>query len=101
MMMAPDSTPDEPELSQATIDALQAALQKYLVDTDQVTALQPALRRIASEAREKKMRAVMLLILLKDVWFALPQIRRMPEGEGQNRLLQRVVTLCIREYYST
>ena len=101
MMMAPDSTPDEPELSQATIDALQAALQKYLVDTDQVTALQPALRRIASEAREKKMRAEMLLILLKDVWFGLPQIRRMPEGEGQNRLLQRVVTLCIREYYST
>ena len=46
------------------------------------------------------MRAEELLVLLKDVWFGLPAIRRMKEGEAQSRLLQRVVTLCIREYYT-
>lgn len=100
MMMAPDSTPDRPRLSTAATDALESALQKFLADGGDVASLQVALRDIAVEAREKKMRAEELLIVLKDVWFALPQIRRMTEGESQNRLLQRVVTLCIREYYS-
>lgn len=101
MMMAPDSTPNRPRLSPAAIDALESALQSYLADSNEVGALQPALRNIASEAREKNMRAEELLVLLKNVWFALPQIRRMQEGETQSRLLQRVVTLCIREYYAT
>ena len=101
MMMAPDSTPNRPQLSAAVTDALESALQKFLIDANEVATLEPALRRIATEAREKKMRAEELLVLLKDVWFGLPQIRKMPEGQNQNRLLQRVVTLCIRQYYST
>lgn len=101
MMMAPDLTPDRPQLSAAAIDALESALQKFLVDANEVVTLQPALRRVATEAREKKMRAEELLVWLKDVWFALPEIRKTPEGENQTRLLQRVVTLCIREYYSS
>lgn len=100
MMMAPDSTPNRPELSAASVDALRSALLEYLEDSRE-SAIQPALRRIAAEAREKKIHAEQLLMLLKDVWFALPQIARMPQGEYQNRLLQRVVTLCIREYYGT
>lgn len=100
MMMAPDSTPDRPQLSAAAIQTLESALQKFLANGGDVETLQGALRAIATEAREKNMRAEELLILLKDVWYALPQIRKTPEGDSQNRLLQRVVTLCIREYYT-
>ena len=100
MMMAPDSTPNRPQLSPSAIDALESALQKFLVDGNESGTLQPALRTIAAEARDKKMRAEELLVLLKDVWFGLPAIRRMKEGEAQSRLLQRIVTLCIREYYT-
>ena len=101
MMMAHDSTPNRPTLDAASVDALESALQKYLVDATEIATLQPALQRIAAEAREKKMPAEQLLVLLKDIWFHLPQVRRTPDGENQNRVLQKVVTLCIREYYST
>lgn len=99
MMMALDSTSNDPSLSQESISALEAALHGYLADENSAAALEPAMRRIAAEAREKKIRAEQLLIMLKEVWYALPQLEAV-RGETQTRLLQRVVTLCIREYYS-
>jgi len=99
MMMAPDRTPDVPELNAASLAALASALQNYAHKADP-TDLQPALQCIATEAREKQMRAEQLLVVLKDIWYSVPQIAQAPQGEQQNRLLQRVVTLCIREYYS-
>jgi hemoglobin-like flavoprotein len=100
MMMAHDSTPGRPMPSAEALNALRSALEQYLTSGGETTSLQPALRRIAQEAREKKIHAEQLLIVLKDVWFALPQIARTP-NERQSELLQRVVTFCIREYYST
>lgn len=100
MMMAQDSTPNRPELSPASVEGLRFALTTFLSSTGDVTSLQPALRDIALEARAREIRAEQLLVLLKDIWFSLPQIARAPEGDDQNRLLQRVVTLCIREYYT-
>ena len=101
MMMAPGSTPNPPELSAASIDALRTALGQYLADPNAVAILQPTLQRVAAEAREKKMQAERLLVVLKDLWFALPPIRQATDIEQQNRQLQRVVTICIREYYTT
>jgi hypothetical protein len=100
MMMAHDSTSNRPELSAASVAALKSALQKYLANESETAPLEPALRLVAAEAREKHMHAEQLLIALKDVWFALPQIAKAAQGEQQSRLLQRVVTLCIRAYYS-
>jgi hypothetical protein len=99
MMMAHDSTPQAPKLSTSSVDSLRRAFREYLRDSD-AAQLQLALREIAVEAREKRMRAEQLLIQLKDIWFELPEISRAPEGDEQNRLLQRVVTLSIREYYT-
>jgi hypothetical protein len=42
-----------------------------------------------------------LLITLKETWNALPEVRSMNDSREQVRLLQRVVTMCIREYYDT
>ena len=100
MMMAPDTTPGRPSLSAESVDALRSALEEYLSNGHEIASLQPTLRRIAVEAREKKIHAEQLLVLLKDVWFALPQMGRLG-SEPQHLLLQRVITLCIREYYST
>ena len=101
MMMVRDITPDRPQLDKASIALLESALQGYLSGRDTDGALQPVLRTIAREAREKRLLAEHLLLALKDVWFSLPEIRSAPVGEPQQRLLQRVVTLCIREYYAT
>ena len=55
---------------------------------------------MAAEAREKTILPEHLLIALKDVWNALPEVRAMTDAAHQIRLLQRVVTMCIKEYYS-
>jgi hypothetical protein len=98
-MMVPGSTPNRPELSASSIAALKSALDAYAGNND-LRALQSALRLLASEAREKAIHAEQLLVVLKDAWFSLPQVAQAPQGDEQNRQLQRVVTVCIREYYS-
>jgi hypothetical protein len=100
MMMAYDSsqTPSS-RLAEDTIDAVRAALRQYLA-TGSSSVLQASLLRMASEAREKAILPEHVLIVLKDVWNALPEVRAMTDTGEQIRLLQRVVTMCISEYYS-
>lgn len=100
MMMARDTTPPRPQLDAQSIEALSAALSAYLADSVEDGRLRGVLRQIAEEARRKEMHAEQLLVILKDVWFALPSIKNLPEGAEQHRVLQRIVSLCIREYYS-
>ena len=98
-MMAHDSSAQRPNLSASVIAGLENALIRYLANHSD-TSLEPALRALTVEAREKKIHAEQLLIVLKDVWYSLPKIREAPTGDPQNALLQRVITQCIRQYYS-
>jgi hypothetical protein len=100
MMMAYDSsqTPSS-RFSDETIDDLRVALREYLA-TDSSSVVQTALLRMASEAREKAILPEQVLIVLKDVWNDLPEVRARTDAHEQIRLLQRVVTMCIQEYYS-
>jgi hypothetical protein len=98
-MMAHDSSAGRPELSTEAVAELTSALRRYTANESDIAALQPALRLVASEARDRKVHAEQLLVLLKDVWFSLPTVRA-DSVDGQQQMLQRVVTLCIREYYS-
>ena len=101
MMMAHDSSIPRPDLSRTTIAGLQQALAGFLANPADTGKLDSALRSLTTEARDKQMHAEQLLIVLKDVWYGLPQVREAPAGDAQNTLLQRVVTQCIRQYYST
>jgi hypothetical protein len=99
-MMAQDSSAQRPDLSASAIAGLEKALASFLADPSDSKRVEGALRVITAEARQKQIHAEHLLVVLKDVWFALPAIRETPSGEPQNALLQRVITQCIREYYS-
>ena len=99
MMMAHDSTPNQPELTAASVASLRSALLAYLTNRE-TPALERSLQTIATEARTNHMHAEQLLIALKDVWFTLPHMNDGKEDDEQSRLLQRVVTLCIRAYYA-
>ena len=101
-MMAKDPTPPRRELSAASSDGLKHALRDFLGGgrEEPTAAVQTALSRVACEARENRIHAEQLLVMLKDVWFSLPEVGSSRDHEIQDRLLQRVVTLCIREYYS-
>ncbi len=98
MMMVHDSTPVPPSISAESVSALREALASYLLaSTD--NELRPALRRFAQEAKEKNITAEQLLIVLKQVWYALPQLRDVLSPDRRVQLLQRIVSISIREYY--
>jgi hypothetical protein len=99
-MMAHDSSAGRPQLSAESVSELTAALERYARNEADITAIQPALRRVAEEARRKQVHAEQLLVLLKDVWFGLPVVKSSGDSDAQQLQLQRLVTLSIREYYS-
>lgn len=100
-MMAFNSTPTPPErLTEPTLAAVRAALMRALDEPGRDAELERALRAMAQEARDKQMRAERLLIELKEIWATLPGSRRGDGQQEQSGRLQRLVTLCIDEYYS-
>lgn len=100
MMMAHDSSFDSSALSEQTIDAVRSALVFYVDAPSRSERLRDALSAMAAEARAKEILPEQLLVVLKDIWYALPSVRGMADPSEQVRLLQRVVTTCIREYYA-
>lgn len=100
-MMAHDSSSTPPSrLDEHTVAAVRDALRGYLANSADPAPLQRALLGMSSEARNKAILPEQLLVVLKDVWAALPEVRSMSDSGEQVRLLQRVVTMCIKEYYS-
>ena len=101
MMMAHDSSPPPAAgLAEETVARARAALSHYLEDSEAGgDELRQTLDAMATEARSKSMLPEQLLVVLKDVWYALPAVRSLDDSGAQIRLLQRVVTMCIKEYY--
>jgi hypothetical protein len=101
MMMAHDSSPTPPPgtLAGDTIEAVRAALIDYLRAPGSATDLRSALNRMADEARAKAILPEHLLVTLKQLWSSLPEVRAVGDVEEQTKMLQRIVTMCIREYY--
>jgi hypothetical protein len=101
MMMAHDSSPPPaPGLAEETIARARVALSQYLTKPDAGgDELRIALDAMAAEARSKSMLPEQLLVVLKDIWYTLPAVRAIEDPGAQIRLLQRVVTMCIKEYY--
>ena len=101
MMMAHDSSPPlAARLAEETVARVRGALSRYLEDNEAGgLELRDALDAMATEARSKSMLPEQLLVVLKDIWYALPGVRSLEDSGAQIRLLQRVVTMCIKEYY--
>jgi hypothetical protein len=100
-MMAHDSSPTPPSrLDDETVAAVRVALRAYLANVGDSAPLRDALLRMSMQARERSMLPEQLLIVLKDVWSTLPEVRAMTDAGEQVKLMQRVVTMCIKEYYS-
>jgi hypothetical protein len=101
MMMAHDSSPPPaPGLAEETTARTRVALSHYLENAEAGgDELRLALDAMAAEARSKAMLPEQLLVVLKDIWYALPAVRSIEDSGAQIRLLQRVVTMCIKEYY--
>ena len=101
MMMAHHaSPPPSAGLAEETVARVRDALSHYLADQDAGgNELRDSLDAMAAEARAKSILPEQLLVVLKDIWYALPAVRAIDDSAAQIRLLQRVVTMCIKEYY--
>ena len=101
-MMAFDSSQTPPSrLDPAALAGLRAALGAYLAESEDRVSLQIALASLAAQARDRSIPPEQLLVVLKDLWNGLPEVRAMTDTAAQVGLLQRVVTMCIREYYDS
>jgi len=63
-------------------------------------SLGPTLHAVAAEARERGIRAEELLVTLKSMWFEIGGEPSTSSGSATgHRLLDEVVTACIKAYY--
>lgn len=97
-MMAFDRTPT-PRLETETLDSLRSVMDRALQRGNHGNELQDVLTRAAAEARNKAIPPEQLLIIMKDLWHSLPELRRTTDSERQTELLQELISRCIERYY--
>jgi len=102
LMMAQTSDSPPPALDAETVAAVRATLARYARDGDHTGELREVLMRVAVEARAKGILAERLLVVLKEIWGSLPEVRYAERStlHAQQQLLQRLITRCIEQYYS-
>ena len=87
-------------LSGATVARLRTVLANHIAHPDVADPeLGRVLRQIVVEARNRKIRAEQLILMLKNVWDSLPDTRYAIDREAQQEMRQRLITLCIKAYY--
>src|SRR5687767_8836516 len=62
--------------------------------------LRSDLRAVCLEAKRNNLRVEHLIIAFKESWRSLPEARLLPQGTQGPELLNRIITLCIAEYYA-
>ncbi len=98
--MAFDRTPGSQSLDAATVGELRSALTRSLEAGSHGEELKAVLAKCAIEAKRKGVLAEQLLIVLKEVWYSLPQVSNQARNDVQTRLLQQLIARCIQEYYA-
>jgi hypothetical protein len=86
-------------LSAETLQVLRAAVAKHARGVAHDDELRHALRLLAQEAQSRRLRAEELIIALKALWRALPEVQEATDRSEQTALLGRLVSMCIEEYY--
>jgi len=97
-MMAYDRMPPQ-RLEADTVEALRSVMQLAMRRGDHGQELQEVLSRAANEAREKDIQPEQLLVIMKDLWYSLPDLRS-KDTDRQIELLQELISHCITQYYS-
>jgi hypothetical protein len=88
-------------LSESTIEELKAALTEQLRKTDGPDPeLTKFLKQLGAEARQKNAKPEELIVIFKQVWNSLAESVRSTHAEPNERMRQKLVTLCIQAYYA-
>jgi len=103
MMMQHDTGPMSPNaLAQEAVDSVRIALEQHVetLAAEPAPELRVALHALAQDARAKAVPPEHLLVALKGIWQSLPSVEKARDYTEQIRVLQRVVTICIKEYFA-
>ena len=98
-----DTGPMQPnEIAEETVDAVRRALQREVsaFHSERAPELRTALHNLACEARQKAISPEHVLIALKSIWRALPDVEHARDYDEKTRILQRVVAICLKEYFA-
>lgn len=101
MMMESDSRSSASRLDDETVAAVRAGLREYVANTANPAPLRSALETMAADALRKGMLPEQLVVLLKDLWGNLAEVRLLSDAGERVRMQQRVVTMCITEYFKS
>ncbi|HYD53653.1 MAG TPA: hypothetical protein VEA99_13540 [Gemmatimonadaceae bacterium] len=81
------------------IDALWAVVRAREFDTTELAPLRPPMRRLAVAGRAAGLHSERVVLLVKESWRSLPEVRRGIDRPMDVERLGRLVSLCIDEYY--
>lgn len=95
--LAPDGLSWVP---QETREAVRDAIRDRLQHSSAEAAVDAALRKLTRDARSCSVRAEHVVIALKQLWSTLPDVPEGTDLTDRNRLLERIITFSIREYYT-
>lgn len=87
-------------LSERALTAVRSAFQGQLRHPSSDLATRRALRALCLEARTRELRAEQLIVLFKRIWHSLPESRGRDTHKKQ-QMLDRMITICVEEYYAT
>ena len=102
-MMAFDSrsTPEPRSLSESTLSAMREAVERVWNDPDGAEpVMQGALAQVVAEARARSLRAEEVIVSFKALLAAVPELNSSVRRLEAARLRERLITLCIKAYYS-
>ena len=97
----PARDPLPPPLSDGVVAPLRQAIGKLALDPgSDDTPLRTAITAVVVEARGREMRPEQLIPLFKSLLDSLPEMHGAQSRLEEARLRERLITLCIKSYYS-
>ena len=87
-------------LSPETASALHDSLEHYVGNGGDEGDLRAALRQVTAEARARSVPPEQLMIAFKALWEQLPAVRATSDPRLRARLLERLITASIQEYFT-
>ena len=99
--LPPARDPLPPPLSDGVVAPLRAAIARMAYDpASDDAALRTAVAGVVAEARGREMRPEQLIPLFKALLDSLPEMHGAQSRLEEARLRERLITLCIKSYYS-
>ena len=96
-----DGDAGDSEFAEMIADTLRRGVTaKFFATLGGEGQLRSDVRTVCREAKRIGVRVEHLIIAFKDAWRRLPEARLLPQGTQGPEFLNRIITMCIAEFYA-